>query len=158
MRHLNDHNCIQHAPQGWVAWWRRWRIHNNCKVYILLSSRVTKSRRPRCIACRRLDSRVFKPRFQLSCSLPKECGTNRSYTGSDVGKSSKPRSNKILCIKTRKNRPWDFALLLWTSTREWMKIVGKLIGASVTRAYKNTHLSIRIVWRWEIGQILWQEI
>ena len=39
-----------------------------------------------------------------------------------------------------------------------MKIVGKLIGALVTRAYKNAHLSIGMVCKWEIGQTEWQEI
>ena len=77
---------------------------------------------------------------------------------SDTGKSSKPKSKGILWIKTRKNKPLDFALLLLTSTREQMKIVRKLIGASVMRAYKNAHLSIGIVCTCEIGQILWQNI
>ena len=79
-------------------------------------------------------------------------------TGLDVGKSSKPKSNKILWMKTGKNEPCDFALLLWTSTREWMKKVGKLIEVSMMRAYKNAHLSIGMVCTWEIGQKLWQEI
>ena len=34
-------------------------------------------------------------------------------TGSNAGKSSKPKSNRILWIKTGKNKPWDLALLLW---------------------------------------------
>ena len=79
-------------------------------------------------------------------------------TGSDAGKSSKPKSNKTLWIKIEKKRPWDFALLLWTSTRDRMKRVGKLIGALVTMAYKNAHLSMGIVWRWEMGQIERKEI
>ena len=79
-------------------------------------------------------------------------------TGLDAGKSSKPKSKKILRMKSEKNKPWDFALLLWTSTSELIKRLGKLIGASVMRAYKNVHLSIGMVWTWETGQILWQDI
>ena len=73
--------------------------------------------------------------------MPKECGTYKSYDmdRSDVGKSSKPKSKRILLIKTEKNKPWDLALLLRTSTSELMKRDG------VTRAYKNTHLSMGIV-------------
>ena len=80
------------------------------------------------------------------------------WTGPDSRKSSKPKSNKILWIKTGKKRSWDFALLLWTSTKELIKRKGKLIGASLTRAYKNPHLSRGIVCKWEIGQMEWQEI
>ena len=80
------------------------------------------------------------------------------WTGSNAGKSSKPKSKRILWIKTKKKRPWDFALLLWTSTRELMKREGKLVGASVTRAHKNAHLLMGIVCRCEIGQMEWQEI
>ena len=49
------------------------------------------------------------------------------YTGSDIRKSSKPKSKRILWIKTKKKGPWDFALLLWTSTRDQIKRVGKLM-------------------------------
>ena len=79
-------------------------------------------------------------------------------TGLDTGKSSKPRCNKILCIKTGNKRPCAVEQLLWTSTKEQMKRVGKLKGASVTRAYKNACRSIRMVCKWEMGQIEWQEI
>ena len=79
-------------------------------------------------------------------------------TSSDAGKSSKPKCNKIQCMKTGKKRPYAVELLLWTSTKDRMKRVGKLIGASVTRAYKNSHLSIGMVCKCEIGQIEWQEI
>ena len=77
------------------------------------------------------------------------------WIGSNAGKFSKPKSNKILWMKTEKNKPCDLALLLWTSTRERMKRVGKLIGTSVMRAYKNSHLSMGMVYMWEIGQMLW---
>ena len=80
------------------------------------------------------------------------------WTGLDEGKSFKPKSNRILWMKTEKHKPWDLALLLWTSTIEWMKRVEKLIGASVMRAYKNAHLLVGMVCIWEIGQMLWQEI
>ena len=79
-------------------------------------------------------------------------------TGSNIEKSSKLKCNKILWIKIRKKRPCDLELLLWTSTKDQMKRVGKLIGASVTRAYKNAHLLIGMVCKWEIDQIEWQEI
>ena len=78
--------------------------------------------------------------------------------GSYAGKWSKPKCNKIWWIKTRKKRAWVEELLLWTLTKEWMKRWGKLIGAFVTWAYKNAHLSIGIVCKWEMGQIEWQEI
>ena len=79
-------------------------------------------------------------------------------TSSNARKSSNPKCNKIQCIKIVKKRPCDLELLLWTSTKDWMKRVGKLIGASVTRAYKNAHLSIGMVCKWEMGQMEWQEI
>ena len=80
------------------------------------------------------------------------------WTSLDAGKTSKPKCNKILWIKTGMKRPCDLEPLLWTSTKDRMKRVGKLIGASIIRAYKNAHLSIGMVYKWEIGQIEWQEI
>ena len=79
-------------------------------------------------------------------------------TGLDAGNYSKPKCNKIRWIKPGKKRSWAEELLLWISTKERMKRWGKLIGTSVTRAYKNAHLSIGIVCKWEMGQIEWQEI
>ena len=79
-------------------------------------------------------------------------------TGLDARKSSNPKCNKIQWIKTGKKRVWAEELLLWTPTKNRMKRWGKLIGASVTRAYKNAHLSIGIMCKWEIGQIEWQKI
>ena len=79
-------------------------------------------------------------------------------TGSDARKSFKPKYNKIWCMKIEKKRLCDVELLLWTSTNDQMERVGKLIEALVTRAYKNAHLSIGIVCKWEMGQIEWQEI
>ena len=80
------------------------------------------------------------------------------WTGSNVGNSSNPRCNKIRCIKIGKKRPCAIELLLWTSTKDQMKRVGKLIGAFVIRAYKNAHLSIGMVCKWEMDQMEWQEI
>ena len=60
--------------------------------------------------------------------------------------------------KNREEKPCDLELLLWTLTKERVKRVGKLIEASITRAYKNAHLSIGIVCKWEIGQREWQAI
>ena len=39
-------------------------------------------------------------------------------TGSNAGKFFNPKSKRILWIKTRKNKPRDLAILLWTSTSE----------------------------------------
>ena len=63
------------------------------------------------------------------------------WISSDAGKSSKPKSKRILWIKTGKKRQWDFALLLWTSTSDLIKRVWKLIGALVTKTYKNAPLN-----------------
>ena len=62
--------------------------------------------------------------------------------GSNARKSTKPKSNRILWMKTGKNKPWDLALLLWTSIRERMKNVGKMIWEH-TRA----HIS---QWEWYV--------
>ena len=59
------------------------------------------------------------------------------WIGSDVENSTKPRCKRIQWIKRGKNRAWAVELLLWTSIKERMKRWGKLIGALVTRAYKN---------------------
>ena len=80
------------------------------------------------------------------------------WIGSDIGNSSKPKCNKIWWIKTRKKRAWAKELLLWTSTKERMKRWEKLIGASMTRAYKNAHILIGIVCKWEMGQMEWKKI
>ena len=79
-------------------------------------------------------------------------------TGLNARNYSKPKCNKIRWIKTKKKKAWIEELFLWTSTKERMKRWGKLIGAFVTRAYKNAYLSIGIVCKWEMGQIEWQEI
>ena len=80
------------------------------------------------------------------------------WTGTDAGKSFKPKCNKILWIKTGKKRPCPFEVLSWTSTSDRMERVRKLIGASVTRAYKNAHLLMGIIWRWEIDHTLWHKL
>ena len=80
------------------------------------------------------------------------------WTGSDVGKSSKPKCNKIQWIKIEKKRAWAEELFLWTSTKEWMNRWGKLIRTFCDKEYKNAHLSIGIMCKWEMGQIEWQEI
>ena len=79
-------------------------------------------------------------------------------TGSDTGNSTKPRCKRIQWIKTGKNKAWAVELLLCTSIKERMKRWGKLIEASVIRAYKNAQRSNGMVCRWEIGQNEWQAI
>ena len=63
------------------------------------------------------------------------------WTGSNAGNSSNPRCNKILCMKIGKNNPCLVELLLWTLTKDQIKRWGKFIEVSITRAYKNAHLS-----------------
>ena len=79
-------------------------------------------------------------------------------TSSEVGKSSKPKNNKILWMKTRWKRAWAVEELLWTSFKEWRNRWGKLIGESITRVYKNAHRSKGMVYRWKIGQKEWHAI
>ena len=79
-------------------------------------------------------------------------------TGSKVGKSSNPKNNKILWMKIGWKRVWAVDKLLWTSFKERRNKWGKLIGVSVTRAYKNAHRSKRMVCRWEIGHKEWHAI
>ena len=43
------------------------------------------------------------------------------WIGSNAGKCSKSKCNKILWIKTGKKRAWAEEILLWTSTKERMK-------------------------------------
>ena len=158
---LNDHNSLQHTSQRSIARGRsRWRINSGCGIDILLSCRVTRSRRLRCSTCRRLDLRAFRANSHLSSSLPKECDTygSKIWTGSDAGKSSKPKCNKILWMKIGWKRAWATAELLWTSFKEQKNRWGKLIEAPEIRAYKNTHRSIGMVWRWEIGHKEWHAI
>ena len=97
---------------------------------------------------RRLELALIRVAFYLRKVVP--IGDN-IWIGSDARKSSKPKCNKIRWIKTGKKRAWAEELLLWTTTKEQMKRCGKLIKASVTRAYKNAHLSIGIVCKWEMG-------
>ena len=79
-------------------------------------------------------------------------------TGSPTGKSSKPRNNKILWMKIGWKRAWAMVELLWTSFKEQRNRWRKLIEAPETKTYKNTHRSIRMVWRWEIGHKEWHAI
>ena len=81
-----------------------------------------------------------------------------TWTGSLVGKSSRPRNNKILWMKIGWIRLWVTTELLWTSFKEWRNRWGKLINTPKTKAYKNTQHSSRMVWRWEIGYKEWQAI
>ena len=61
---------------------------------------------------------------------------------------------KNLMNKNRKEKSMSSRTTPMNLNQKW----GKLIGASVTSAYKNAHLSKGMVCRWEIGQIEWQEI
>ena len=92
-------------------------------------------------------SRAFRASFHLTALYLRNVAPMRAIIcmGSDARKSSNPKCNKILWIKTGKNRTCKVELLLWTSTKEWMKRVGKLIRASVTKACKNAHISIGMV-------------
>ena len=76
----------------------------------------------------------------------------------EAGKSSNPKRNKIRWMKTGKKRAWLVEALLWTLFKEQRNRWGKLIGASVTRAYKNAHRSRGMVWIWEIGHKDWEAI
>ena len=79
-------------------------------------------------------------------------------TGLEAGKLSKPKNNKILWMKIGWKKAWAMEELLWTSFKERRKRWGKLIGPSVTRAYKNAHRSKVMVCRWEIGHKKWHAI
>ena len=48
------------------------------------------------------------------------------------------------------------AELLWTSFKEWRNKWGKLLEAPDINAYRNTHRSRGMVWRWEMGHKEWQ--
>ena len=80
------------------------------------------------------------------------------WIGSEAGNSSNRRCKRIRWIKTGKKGAWAVELLRWTSIKEWMKRWGKLIGASITRAYKNAQCSKGIVCRWEISHKEWNAI
>ena len=115
---LNGHNSIQHTTQGRVARCRWWRIHISCRVYICLSKRVTRRRRPRSITYRRLYSRELAFNWDALCLRKVAPIGAMICTSSNAGKFFNPKSKIILWIKTRKNKPWDLAILLWTSTSE----------------------------------------
>ena len=83
MRHLNGHESLQHTPNGSISGWRRQMINNDGGIDKLLNRWITRWRRPRCITCGRLNSRVFGASFHLSRSLPKKGGT---YEGNDMNR------------------------------------------------------------------------
>ena len=147
MSRLNGHDSLQHTMNVWIIRSRRWRSSNSSRIHICISSQITYKRRR--------TRRCTKERLNLRSPLPKEGGTYRSYNMNRLRRqnSSKPKCNKIRWIKMGKKRPWAVELLLWTSIKERMKRWEKLIEASVTRAYKNAHLSKGIVCKWEISQI-----
>ena len=161
MSRLNGHNSVQHIPNARITRSRRWRINNGHWINILLScgspevvggggatpeEDSTWGRLELALIWVALCLRKVAPMEAIMC------------TGSEARNSSKPRCNKIWCIKTGKKRPCAIELLLWISTKDQMKRVGKLIGAFVTRAYKNVHLSIGMVCKCEMDQMEWQEI
>ena len=80
------------------------------------------------------------------------------WTGSSAGKSSRLRNNKILWMKIGWIRAWATAEFLWTSFKERRNRWGKLVDAPEIKAYKNTHCSRGMVWRWEIGHKEWHAI
>ena len=81
-----------------------------------------------------------------------------TWTGSPVGKSTRPRNNKILWMKIGWIRAWVTAELLWPSFKERRNRWGKLIDAPKTRAYKIIYRLRGMEWRWEIGHKEWHAI
>ena len=79
MSRLNGHDSIQHTLNARITQSRRWRINSDSGIDKLLSCRVTWRRRMGCNTWKRLYTRAFRASFHLSCSLPKEGGTYRSY-------------------------------------------------------------------------------
>ena len=81
-----------------------------------------------------------------------------TWTGSPEEKSVRPRNNKILWMKIGWISTCPTAKLLWTSFEERRNGWGKLIDTPNIKAYKNTHHSRGMVWRWEIGHKEWNAI
>ena len=79
-------------------------------------------------------------------------------TGSPKWKSAKPRNNKILWMKIGWISACLTAELQWTLFKERRNRWGKLIDAPDIKAYKNTHHSRGMVWRWKIGHKEWHTI
>ena len=78
-----------------------------------------------------------------------------TWMGSPKGKSARPRNNKILWMKIGWISACLTAKLLWTLFKERRNRWGELIDALDIKAYKNTHRSRGMVWRWEIGHKEW---
>ena len=160
MSRQNGHDSLQHTTNVQIIRSRIWRSNSNSQIHKLISSQITwRRRRRRCntrrgrIGCLEL-ARIWAALCQRKVA---PIGVILCI-GSKVGKDFNPKCSKNLLIKTGKKRAWAEELLQWTSTKERMKRWGKLIEASVTRAYKNAHLSKGIVCKWEMDQNEWQEI
>ena len=68
---------------------------------------------------------------------------------------SNSSTRSISSSNTCKRGRSPMAELLWTSFKERRNKWGKLIDAPDMKAYKNTHHSRWMVWRWEIGHKEW---
>ena len=78
-----------------------------------------------------------------------------TWIASLVGKLARLRNKRILWMKIGYISACPMAKLLWTSFKERRSKWGKLIDALDINAYKNTHHSRGMVWRWEMGHKEW---
>ena len=164
MSYLNGHDSLQCTTNVKVIRSKRWRNSNNSstnKINRRLTRSSTCRRGRRGCSTRRLNSRTFRALSLIWAALcPRKVAPMEAImcTCSEAGKSSNLKNNKILWMKTWWNRTWAVEELLWTSFKERRNKWGKLIGASITRAYKNAHHSKGMVCRWEIGHKEWHAI
>ena len=160
---LNGHDRLQCTTNVKVIQSRWWKNSTSTSTN-RISRRLTRSstcRRRRGCGTRRLNSRAFRALSLIwaALCLRKVAPMGAIMcTGSKARKSSKPKNNKILWMKIVWKRVWAVEELLWTSFKEWRNRWGKLIGAFVTRAYRNAHRSKGMVCRWEIGHKEWHAI
>ena len=161
MSRLNGQEMIQHTSNVWIIRSSQWRN---------ISINSSSTRRLNSIStCRRGRRGTTPDDAPLGCVEPtlkwvalylRKVAPMRAiiWTGSPTGKSSRPRNNKILWMKIGWIRAWAIVELLRTLFKEQRNRWGKLIDAPETKAYKNTHHSRGMVWRWEIGHKEWQTI
>ena len=124
---LNGQDMIQRTSNVWIIRSSRWRNVSNSST--CRRGKRGNSTRICTLRTRKISSQVSSP--CLRNVAPKGPTT---WTGPSVGKSARPRNNRILWMKIGWISACPMAELLWTSFKEWRNKWGKPIDAPDMKA------------------------
>ena len=152
---LNGQDMIQRTSNVWIIRSSRWRNVNSSTRSLSSSNTCRRGRKGTSLEDAPLGPEGSTLKWAALCLRKIAPKGPTTWTGSPVGKSARARNNRILCIKIGWISACPMAELLWTSFKERRNKWGKLIDTLDMKAYRNTHCSRGMVWRWEIGHKEW---